>query len=85
MTVVTLPKKHQENSRLRIAMRGLNASLEIQAEVIKEFRETMSELDLRIQKIDGSVEKFDTNPNKIQKKCAATRTLMPEALACANA
>ena len=78
MTVVTLPKKHQEHSRLRIAMRGLYASLEIQAEAI-------SELDQRIQKIDGSVKKFDSNLNNIQKNCAITRTLMPEALACGNA
>jgi hypothetical protein len=85
MTVVTLPKKHQEHSRLRIAMRGLYASLEIQAEAISEFRETMSELDQRIQKIDGSVKKFDSNLNNIQKNCAITRTLMPEALACGNA
>jgi hypothetical protein len=85
MSVITLPKKHQEHSRLRIAMRGLNASLEIQAEAIKNFRETMSELELRIQKIDGSVEKFDSNLNNIQKDCATTRTLMPDALASADA
>ena len=44
MSVVTLPKDHQNNHRLRTALRNIHDSLAEQTEAVKRFRTNMSRI-----------------------------------------
>ena len=84
MSVVTLPKDHQNNHRLRTALRNIHDSLAEQTEAVKRFRTNMSRLEARIKLLDGTLSKYSTKIGTVQQKCHHTKEVMPDALALAG-
>ena len=84
MSVVTLPKDHQNKHRLRAALRNIHESLAVQAEAVKSFRTNMSRLEARIKLLDGTLSKYSTKIGTVQQKCHHTKEVLPDALALAT-
>ena len=84
MSVVTLPKDHQNKHRLRAALRNIHDSLAEQTEAVKRFRTNMRRLEARIKLLDGTLSKYSTKIGTVQQKCHHTKEVMPDALALAG-
>ncbi len=81
MPVIALPEAHQDAHRLRTAIRELQNALDIQADAVQTFRETMKKVEIRTQKVGSSLEVYSSKLGVIKEGCTETRTLMPDAFA----